>query len=63
MNRARLKTIDAETDPLMKAVYELQFSLEMMIESLKIQRADFANAVAILQERRQRVALSREARH
>jgi hypothetical protein len=51
MNRAHLKTIDDEDDPLMRAIYELQNSLESAIESLKMERANFANAVAILQER------------
>jgi hypothetical protein len=60
----RFKTIDDETDPFMRAVYELQFSLEGVIEDLKMQRANFANAVAILQEQRQqRRTVRLEARH
>ena len=49
---ADLETDDDENDPLVKAVREVQMTVELTIENLRMVRADLDNTVADLLEQR-----------
>jgi hypothetical protein len=47
-----LQTVDHESDPLLRSVYEAQLALELLIENLKMTRIDLDNTAAAIQELR-----------